>query len=74
MLKKISSEEPLEDRSTPELDALKHRDWVRRRNRVHRKDNGSVVCLSGCRQSRHADRSRCVAVVSHTARLVCGCS
>lgn len=29
MLKKISSEESLEDRSTAELDALKHRDWAR---------------------------------------------
>ncbi|XP_061577256.1 protein spire homolog 2 isoform X2 [Cololabis saira] len=29
MLKKISSEETLEDRSTAELDALKHRDWAR---------------------------------------------
>ncbi|MED6265677.1 Protein spire 2, partial [Characodon lateralis] len=29
MLKKISSEEVLEDRSTAELDALKHRDWAR---------------------------------------------
>ncbi|KAM4733358.1 LOW QUALITY PROTEIN: protein spire homolog 2 [Anableps anableps] len=29
MLKKISSEEALEDRSTAELDALKHRDWAR---------------------------------------------
>lgn len=28
MLKKISTEESLEDRSTSELDALKHRDWV----------------------------------------------
>ncbi|XP_037538599.1 protein spire homolog 2 [Nematolebias whitei] len=28
MLKKISSEESLEDRSTAELDALKHRDWA----------------------------------------------
>ncbi|XP_047452670.1 protein spire homolog 2 [Mugil cephalus] len=29
MLKKISKEEVLEDRSTAELDALKHRDWAR---------------------------------------------
>uniref|UniRef100_A0A3Q4G3L7 Spire-type actin nucleation factor 2 n=1 Tax=Neolamprologus brichardi TaxID=32507 RepID=A0A3Q4G3L7_NEOBR len=29
MLKKISSEESLEDRSTAELDTLKHRDWAR---------------------------------------------
>ncbi|CAJ1057030.1 protein spire homolog 2 [Xyrichtys novacula] len=29
MLKKISSEETLEDRSTAELDSLKHRDWAR---------------------------------------------
>ncbi|XP_008410020.1 protein spire homolog 2 [Poecilia reticulata] len=29
MLKKISSEEALEDRSTAELDTLKHRDWAR---------------------------------------------
>uniref|UniRef100_A0A3P8SAP1 Spire-type actin nucleation factor 2 n=1 Tax=Amphiprion percula TaxID=161767 RepID=A0A3P8SAP1_AMPPE len=29
MLKKISSEESLEDKSTAELDALKHRDWAR---------------------------------------------
>lgn len=29
MLKKISTEEAVEDRSTSELDALKHRDWVR---------------------------------------------
>ncbi|XP_028287887.1 protein spire homolog 2 [Parambassis ranga] len=29
MLKKISTEETLEDRSTAELDALKHRDWAR---------------------------------------------
>lgn len=29
MLKKISSEETLEDRSAAELDALKHRDWAR---------------------------------------------
>uniref|UniRef100_A0A3B5N1V8 Spire-type actin nucleation factor 2 n=1 Tax=Xiphophorus couchianus TaxID=32473 RepID=A0A3B5N1V8_9TELE len=29
MLKKISSEEALEDRSTAELDGLKHRDWAR---------------------------------------------
>ncbi|MEQ2195692.1 Protein spire 2, partial [Xenoophorus captivus] len=29
MLKKISSEEVLEDQSTSELDALKHRDWAR---------------------------------------------
>lgn len=28
MLKKISTEESPEDRSTSELDALKHRDWV----------------------------------------------
>lgn len=28
MLKKISSEETLEDRSTAELDTLKHTDWV----------------------------------------------
>lgn len=28
MLRKIRSEEPEEDRSTAELDALKHRDWV----------------------------------------------
>lgn len=28
MLKKISTEESLEDRSSSELDALKHRDWV----------------------------------------------
>ncbi|XP_040894071.1 protein spire homolog 2 isoform X2 [Toxotes jaculatrix] len=29
MLKKITTEETLEDRSTAELDALKHRDWAR---------------------------------------------
>lgn len=29
MLKKITSEESLRDNSTAELDALKHRDWVR---------------------------------------------
>ncbi|XP_036963166.1 protein spire homolog 2 [Acanthopagrus latus] len=29
MLKKITTEEALEDRSTAELDALKHRDWAR---------------------------------------------
>uniref|UniRef100_A0A3B4ZF79 Spire type actin nucleation factor 2 n=1 Tax=Stegastes partitus TaxID=144197 RepID=A0A3B4ZF79_9TELE len=29
MLKKISSEETLEDKSSAELDALKHRDWAR---------------------------------------------
>uniref|UniRef100_A0A3B3RQ85 Spire-type actin nucleation factor 2 n=1 Tax=Paramormyrops kingsleyae TaxID=1676925 RepID=A0A3B3RQ85_9TELE len=29
MLRKIRSEEPEEDRSTAELDALKHRDWAR---------------------------------------------
>uniref|UniRef100_A0A672JKK6 Spire-type actin nucleation factor 2 n=1 Tax=Salarias fasciatus TaxID=181472 RepID=A0A672JKK6_SALFA len=29
MLKKISTEEALEDKSTAELDALKHRDWAR---------------------------------------------
>ncbi|XP_068169087.1 protein spire homolog 2 [Antennarius striatus] len=29
MLKKISTEEAIEDRSTSELDALKHRDWAR---------------------------------------------
>lgn len=29
MLKKITTEETLEDRPTAELDALKHRDWVR---------------------------------------------
>lgn len=33
MLKKITTEEALEDRSTAELDALKHRDWVRRNGR-----------------------------------------
>ena len=36
MLKKITTEEALEDRSTAELDALKHRDWVRP------KDKGTV--------------------------------
>lgn len=30
MLKKITSEESQRDNSTAELDALKHRDWVRR--------------------------------------------
>ncbi|XP_010775579.1 protein spire homolog 2-like [Notothenia coriiceps] len=29
MLKKITSEESVEDRSAAELDALKHRDWAR---------------------------------------------
>ncbi|GLD55326.1 protein spire homolog 2, partial [Lates japonicus] len=29
MLKKITTEEALEDKSTAELDALKHRDWAR---------------------------------------------
>ncbi|MEQ2166362.1 hypothetical protein GOODEAATRI_027230 [Goodea atripinnis] len=52
MLKKISSEEVLEDRSTPELDALKHRDWVRRDDRVHletedkRSSSGRAVTLT----------------------------
>lgn len=32
MLKKITSEEPLRDNSTAELDALKHRDWVRQKH------------------------------------------
>lgn len=39
MLKKITSEESVEDRSAAELDALKHRDWVR-----DREDN-TAVCL-----------------------------
>lgn len=43
MLKKISSEESLEDRSTAELDALKHRDWVRRADA----QNKTTQCLTG---------------------------
>lgn len=35
MLKKITSEESLRDNSTAELDALKHRDWVRQNNCTH---------------------------------------
>ncbi|KAK5609163.1 hypothetical protein CRENBAI_015217 [Crenichthys baileyi] len=52
ILKKISSEEVLEDRSTAELDALKHRDWVRRDDRVHletedkRSGSGRAVMLT----------------------------
>lgn len=47
MLKKISLEERVEDRSTAELDALKHRDWVRW--------DGGAVCL---RQHRCSDACR----------------
>lgn len=35
MLKKIRSEESLRDNSSAELDALKHRDWVRQSNCTH---------------------------------------
>lgn len=35
MLKKITTEEAVGDGSTSELDALKHRDWVRRYERGH---------------------------------------
>lgn len=35
MLKKITTEEAVEDRSTAELDSLKHRDWVRENERGH---------------------------------------
>lgn len=37
MLKKITSEESLQDNSTAELDALKHRDWVRQNSRTQQK-------------------------------------
>lgn len=43
MLKKITTEDDLEDRSTAELDALKHRDWVRRHGRVGQRDRGSYL-------------------------------
>lgn len=46
LLKKITTEETVEDKSTAELDALKHRDWVRRRDR---EDNTNSV----------SDRKRC---------------
>lgn len=35
MLKKITTEEAVGDRSTSELDALKHKDWVRPYERGH---------------------------------------
>lgn len=35
MLKKITTQEGVEDKSTVELDALKHTDWVRRDERRH---------------------------------------
>lgn len=58
MLKKITSEESLRDNSTAELDALKHRDWVRQWPRTVRQSEGfpcgdvraqlcSFFCLPG---------------------------
>lgn len=51
MLKKITSEESPRDNSTAELDALKHRDWVRQNDRGHivAEDNTTV---SGAEQER----------------------
>jgi len=48
MLRKISKEETLEDRSAAELDALKHRDWVRRDDRAHCVTERTIQqCLTG---------------------------
>lgn len=77
MLKKISSEEAVEDRSTSELDALKHRDWVRQSER-EQCDTVGRQCNSVFDQKRQ----RCCADTSHVCcfcrrlhpRHVCGCS
>lgn len=50
MLKKITSEESLRDNSTAELDALKHRDWVRQN-----------ICRN-MRQQRRLNRARVVSL------------
>lgn len=49
MLKKITTEDDLEDRSTAELDALKHRDWVRRHGQAGQCDRGLYLYLSSGR-------------------------
>lgn len=75
MLKKITTEEAVGDRSTSELDTLKHRDWVRGNElgtRCDTEDNtavyltveDSVVVLKHAR----------VAVVVLCPRHVCGCN
>lgn len=75
MLKKITTEEAVGDRSTSELDALKHRDWVRGNElgiRCDTEDN-TAVCLTAEDSVVVLKHAR-VAVVVLRPRHVCGCN
>lgn len=75
MLKKITTEEVLEDKSTAELDALKHRDWVRRNNKGTAWQGAQYISVFDWRsRCCYVDACRCVCWCCFHARHVFGCS